>query len=181
MAILAEPSANFHSSGMHQIPLESPESGRNLWGTDKTSKRAVTRQHVGCMPPRRHHGKERRENRVACGKHAAPLSRPQERSLPPLLGGINELERGGVLGSRRLTARWVVALLLLALLLPLHLLNLLSLVHPSPLCSSPLPLLDLLLLPLVRPPTPPQLVVVIRGVAYALLLNEVAVGGRRRP
>ena len=37
MAVLAEPSANFHSSGMHQIPPESPESGRNLWGTDKTS------------------------------------------------------------------------------------------------------------------------------------------------
>ena len=37
MAILAEPPANFHSSGMHQIPLESPESGRNLWGTDKNS------------------------------------------------------------------------------------------------------------------------------------------------
>lgn len=97
-----------------------------------------------------------------------------------MLGGINELERGGVLGSRRLAARWVVALLL-ALLLPLHLLNLLSLVHPSPLRSSPLPLLDLLLLPLVRPPTPPRPVVVVRGVAYALLLNEVAVGGRRRP
>ena len=38
MAILAEPPANFHSSGMHRIPPESPESGRNLWGTDKTSK-----------------------------------------------------------------------------------------------------------------------------------------------
>ena len=37
MAILAEPSANFHSSRMHRIPPESPESGRNLWGTDKTS------------------------------------------------------------------------------------------------------------------------------------------------
>ena len=37
MAILAEPPANFHSSGMHRIPPESPESGRNLWGTDKTS------------------------------------------------------------------------------------------------------------------------------------------------
>ena len=37
MAVLAEPSANFHSSGMHWIPPESPESGRNLWGTDKTS------------------------------------------------------------------------------------------------------------------------------------------------
>ena len=36
MAILAEPSANLHSSGMHRIPPESPESGRNLWGTDKT-------------------------------------------------------------------------------------------------------------------------------------------------
>jgi hypothetical protein len=39
MALLAEPSANFHSSGMHRIPPESPESGRNLWGTDKTSLR----------------------------------------------------------------------------------------------------------------------------------------------
>ena len=37
MALLAEPPANFHSSGMHRIPPESPESGRNLWGTDKTS------------------------------------------------------------------------------------------------------------------------------------------------
>ena len=37
MAILAEPPANFHSSGMHQILPESQESGRNLWGTDKTS------------------------------------------------------------------------------------------------------------------------------------------------
>ena len=116
-----------------------------------------------------------------CGKHTAPLSRPWERSLPPLLGGINELERGGVLGSHRLAARWVVALLLLALLLPLHLLNLLSLIHPSPLRSSPLPPLNLLLLPLVRPPMPPRLVVVVRGVAYVLLLDEVAVGGRRHP
>ena len=37
MTLLAEPPANFHSSGMHRIPPESPESGRNLWGTDKTS------------------------------------------------------------------------------------------------------------------------------------------------
>ena len=36
MPLLAEPSANLHSSGMHQIPLESPETSRNLWGTDKT-------------------------------------------------------------------------------------------------------------------------------------------------
>ena len=41
MAVLAEPSANFHSSGMHRIPPESPESGRNLWGTDKTSSRHI--------------------------------------------------------------------------------------------------------------------------------------------
>jgi hypothetical protein len=40
MALLAEPSANFHSSGMHRIPPESPESSRNLWGTDKTSTEA---------------------------------------------------------------------------------------------------------------------------------------------
>ena len=45
MAILAEPSANFHSSGMHWIPPESLESGRNLWGTDKTSKKVET-QHM---------------------------------------------------------------------------------------------------------------------------------------
>ena len=37
MAVLAEPSANFHSSRMHWIPPESLESSRNLWGTDKTS------------------------------------------------------------------------------------------------------------------------------------------------
>ena len=37
MTLLAEPPANFHSSGMHWIPPESPESSRNLWGTDKTS------------------------------------------------------------------------------------------------------------------------------------------------
>ena len=37
MALLAEPSANFHSSRMHRILPESLESSRNLWGTDKTS------------------------------------------------------------------------------------------------------------------------------------------------
>ena len=37
MVILAEPPANFHSSRMHWILPESPESSRNLWGTDKTS------------------------------------------------------------------------------------------------------------------------------------------------
>ena len=103
------------------------------------------------------------------------------RTLPPSLGGINKLKRGGVLGSRHLTARQVVALLLLALFLPLHLLILL--VHPSPLHSSPLLLLDLLLLPLVCPsPAPPQRVVVVHDMACTLLLDdEVAVGGRRHP
>jgi hypothetical protein len=37
MAVLAEPSANFHSSGIHRNPPESPESGRNQWGITKTS------------------------------------------------------------------------------------------------------------------------------------------------
>ena len=45
MTLLAEPPANFHSSGMHRIPPESPESGRNLWGTDKTS--SIAANHYG--------------------------------------------------------------------------------------------------------------------------------------
>ena len=48
MAILAEPPANFHSSRMHRIPPESPESGRNLWGTDKTSTKYQLYPMSGC-------------------------------------------------------------------------------------------------------------------------------------
>ena len=49
MALLAEPPANFHSSGMHQILLESPESCRNLWGTDKTSYDSMP-SFAQCLP-----------------------------------------------------------------------------------------------------------------------------------
>ena len=49
MAILAEPPANFHSSGMHRIPPESPESGRNLWGTDKTSPNTSWRWSISAV------------------------------------------------------------------------------------------------------------------------------------
>jgi len=42
MAILAEPPANLHSSGIHRNLPESLESGRNQWGITKTSPVGVT-------------------------------------------------------------------------------------------------------------------------------------------
>ena len=41
---------------------------------------------------------------MAYRKHAAPLSMRQKRSLPLLLGRINKLEQGGMLGSHCLAA-----------------------------------------------------------------------------